>query len=156
MTSDDGDAGDRSARALLVVLATTSKRMFEVWSALRANQAVARVDTSCDTSRFSDPFRDEWDMCSFDAYAEVTTHSGVGFSWGVQIWMTSSGWEFYRWIKKDGTDGQDTISEFDDVRFKSIDDLTRGFPALMDEFVESARHFDFEIPHKSASSRKSS
>jgi hypothetical protein len=148
MTSGNDDKADGPARALLVMLAEVNSQMMTLRDMLDSNPARGAVTRACEPWRY--PGGGEWrpeEEYRFEWYVEAETRTGELFCWSLDIIPTPTGWRLERSISKQfdgGAAGVDGL-EFEDADFKTFDALLREYPALMTEFLESAKRFDFNV-----------
>jgi hypothetical protein len=148
MTTGDDNPGESSAKAVLDVFATIRGRTKEIYWIFKTSPAVATVVDECDIGHSND-FMTGHPEHVFDVYVEATTHTDEPFCWTVSVWLTSKGWELDRVISSADAD----VRKFAGARFETFDALAGSYSALLDEFVESAKAFDFGNPHQRASDR---
>lgn len=81
----------------------------------------------------------------FEWHVESETRTGELFCWSLGVIPTPTGWRLERSISKQFDGGSAAVDgfEFEDAEFKNFDALVRDYPALMTEFLESAKRFDF-------------
>jgi hypothetical protein len=145
MTSRDDSAAESSARAALQLLATLYDRTKDIFPILNKNPAVTEVTHECRAGRSSD-FMTEQAEYHFWIYVDATTHDDESFCWCTSVVLTSDGWELGRAITT--PPGQRNLDvRFEDVSFKTFDELAANCSALMDELVASAKTFDFDNPY---------
>jgi hypothetical protein len=137
---EDGVGG--SGAALLVVLSEINSHLIEIRKILESNPLVSAAKRSCDVRPYSD-FMTEEKVHYFESYVEATTHTGRAFNWSLDIALTSLGWRFQRRVAEQTTDGEQVSIDFEDVMFRSLEDLAENYLRLIAEFVESAKSFDF-------------
>ena len=142
MTFDAPDKADGPSRALFNVLADINIGMMTIWENLTSDPAVINATRGCDIRRYRG-FMSEGEFTSFEAYVEAETRAGAEFCWSLDINQTSLGWTLQRGVSKQTRDGQDPEKEFQDHTFGTFDELANNWSALMTEFVESSKHFDF-------------
>jgi hypothetical protein len=142
MTYRQENAAESSTKALLEMLATIRSRAKEIYWILKESSAVAEVVDACDIEQ-SDDFMTGQPQYAFDVYVDATTHADNSFCWHVYVRRTPESWELDRVISGSEAD----VRKFEDASFKTFDELAARYSALLDEFVESARAFDFDHPH---------
>jgi len=81
----------------------------------------------------------------FDTCVEVETRGGEALVWSVEIRLTSKSWRLHRDISKVEEYGAQTIMSFEGATFDRFAEMEERVPALVDEFVEFARTFDFTL-----------
>jgi hypothetical protein len=145
MTTDNDNAVEVSARAVLQLLATINDRTKEIYWILRKNSAIAEVTQACDPGRSSDFMTGQEEYC-FEVYVDATTRSDESFCWHVDVTLRSNGWELERRISTP-THQRDVDVRFEEITFATFDELAASCSALLDEFIESARTFDFDHPY---------
>jgi hypothetical protein len=154
MTSGADNTAESTAKAVVEVLATTYERTKEIYWILKKHPAVTGITHDCLTLRSRD-FATGQEDCCFEAYVDATTRTNGSFCWRVDVVSKSSGWELDRTIST--PIGQRDVDErFEEVSFARFSELAAGYSTLMDEFVESARTFDFDNPYGRVSGSKSS
>ena len=144
MTAENGSTVDSSAEAALEVIAGIYRCRKEISSIFGSHPAVTGITQDCYAQRSNNVMTEEPEYL-FEVYVEATTHDGASFSWHVSLWRRPSGWELDRLISAPEAD----VKTFEDASFKSSSELAAGYSALLDEFVESARVFDFDHPPRS-------
>jgi hypothetical protein len=87
----------------------------------------------------------EVEVHCFEAYVEATTDTGNIFCWSLDINLASPGWKLQRRVAKQTSDGEQKKIDFEDFTFENFDDLASNCMALMIDFAESARNFDFRL-----------
>jgi hypothetical protein len=141
MTSGDDNPAENSAQDVLSVLAAIYRCRKELSWILGSNPTIAGTTHDCYVQQ-SNNFMTEQPEYLFEVFVEATTHSDEPFCWTVSVWRTSKGWEVDRVVSTPEAD----VRRFEDVSFKTLDELVANYSALLDEFVESARTFDFGHP----------
>jgi hypothetical protein len=140
MKSDREDNAD----VLLVMLAKINDAMMAIRANLASNPAVAAATRGCDIRRYRGSMREDEDH-RLETYVEATTHMGEIFCWSLDIILTSLGWEFQRNVARQTSDGEQQEKEFEDFTFRTFDELAKNYIALMMDFEESAKTFEFRI-----------
>jgi hypothetical protein len=138
------DKADVPEGALLPLLSGINDHMMTIRSNLASNPAVVAATRGCDIRRYRDLAMEE-EVHYFEAYVEATTHTGELFCWSLDVIQTSLGWKFQRNVAKQMNDGEQHKIEFEDYVFGNFDDLADNCMALMIDFNESARNFDFRL-----------
>ena len=136
------DKADTPEGPLLIMFTEITDRMMTICTHLTTNSGVAAVTRGCDIRRYQDSMREEEVYC-FESYVEATTHTGELFCWLLDITLTSLGWQFQRYVTRQTDDGERYEPEFEDITFEKFDDLANNYMALMIDFEESAKNFDF-------------
>lgn len=142
MRSDRNDKASVSEGALLVMLAEINNHMMTIRDNLASNPAVVAATRGCDIRRYRGSMREET-VHNFESYVEAKTDSGEIFCWSLYITLTPHGWKFERNVAKQTSDGEQQEKDFEDLAFGSFDDLANHCAALMVDFEESAKNFDF-------------
>src|SRR5262245_25903145 len=131
------------SRSLLMMLAEINDKMIDISRTLRANPVVRKATRGCDIRMLRDPMRPEEERAIFESYVEVETQGGDALWWRLDISATSSLWKLYRVVGKPGTHGEDVINTFEEVAFGRFSEMRERVSSIVDEFVDSARTFDF-------------
>ena len=126
---------------LFAMLAEITGGMMKIRELLAANPAVTRATRGCDLQRYRGTMDPE--TLSFESYVEADTHSGKTFVWSLDVNLTPTAWTVDRIVAEQISEGWDNQRDFDDAIFDSFDAMAGRFPALIAEFIESARDFAF-------------
>jgi hypothetical protein len=148
MTHSQETATESSTTAVLEVLATIRRRAREIYWILNESSAVAKVVDACDIEQ-SDDFLTGQPKYASDVYVDATTHAEKSLCWHVYVRRTPKSWELDRVISGSEAD----VRTFEDASFETFHELAASYSALMDEFVESARTFDFAGPPGNAAEK---
>ena len=130
-----------SETRLFAMLAEITAGMMKIRELLAANPAVTTAKRGCDLQRYRGTMDPE--TLSFESYVEAETHAGKTFIWSLDVNLAPTAWTVDRIVAEQVGEGWDHKRDFDDAVFDSFDALTARCSALIAEFVESARDFEF-------------
>ena len=126
---------------LFAMLAEITGGMMKIRELLAANPAVTRATRGCDLRGYRGSMEPE--SLSFESYVEADTRSGKTFVWSLDVNLTPTAWSVDRIVAEQVSEGWDNQRDFDDAVFGDFDAMAGRFPALIAEFIESAREFEF-------------
>ena len=131
------------AESFFAALAEINEAMIGLSHDLAMNTHVIRTSCGCDIRKFSDFMRPEDVALSFNSYFEIDTIAGETYSWLLDIRKTEKGWHLDRHVDHQTRVGGKMVIDFDDAMFSVFGQMVEALPHLLDEFVQSAKTFDF-------------
>lgn len=128
-----------------MLLARLNDQMTDIRRLLSASPFVRTASTWRDLTTTRDSMEPDGEYAVFDTCVEVETRGGEALVWSVEIRLTSKSWRLHRDISKVEEYGAQTIMSFEGATFDRFAEMEERVPALVDEFVEFARTFDFTL-----------